>query len=193
MSCTDDKTACPCEPGEELRRFEAADLKNAVLTNNGANEDGDEDEYNEEGSWYMLEGGVNYPNPDYDKSLYAEHARLWDVAYAVRTGPDGTWQTRSQSPEWIAAAAYDAEYGDKLYQTRNKPWTFKWNGKELPVEVVEDNGGTEGGGEAVHMVYKVCDRLFRLDGSYYSYDGTTWDDDSFREVKAVTKAVVFYE
>lgn len=172
MSCTDDKTACPCEPGEELRRFEAADLKAAVLA--------------DEETWYKLEAGVYYDNPDYDAALYAEYQALSDAYYKVR-------YNERTNEDYAKITAFRDLHGTKLQSHLNKPWTFKWNGKELPVTVVEDNGGSEGGGEAVHMVYKVCDRLFRLDGSYYSYDGTHWDDDSFREVKAVERVVTYYE
>lgn len=181
MSCTDDKTPCPCGP--EMRRFEAADLKQAILTNNGADETDEDGDYEDEGeSWYMLESGVPVPDENYDPELAAEASRLYSVWSAARD-----WQV--QSLEYAALTAFREAHGDKLSETKYVPWLFRWNGKELPVTVVEDNGG----GEAVHMVYKVCDRLFRLDGSYYSYDGTTWDDDSFREVKPVVKQVTFYE
>lgn len=183
MSCTDDKNPCPCGP--DMRRFEAADLKAAVLGEVDEDEDGD---YEDDGddTWYKLESGVPVPDENYDPALKAEHERLYQV---WRDAND--WM--GNGPEYAAMNAFRELHQGKLSETKYVPWTFKWNGKELPVTVVQDNGGTEGGGEAVHMVYKVCDRLFRLDGSYYSYDGTTWDEDSFREVKAVTKAVVFYE
>lgn len=188
MSCTDDKTACPCEPGLEvndLRRFEAADLKAAILGIPSEDEDGD---YEDDGddTWYKLEQGVPVPNENYDPAVRVEVDRMYGVI----------WDKGGFNRDKEAYTAYRAFYeanSHKISDTKYVPWTFKWNGKELPVEVVENNGGSEGGGEAAHMVYKVCDRLFRLDGSYYSYDGTTWNDDSFREVKAVTKAVVFYE
>lgn len=188
MSCTDDKTACPCEPGEELRRFEAADLKAAILSNNGADEPDEDGDYENDGdsTWYKLESGMPEPDENYDPVLKAENERLYKA-----WRDSGDWM--GNGPEHAAYREHYEANRDKINATKYVPWTFKWNGKELPVTVVEDNGGTEGGGEAVHMVYQVCDRLFRLDGSYYSYDGTTWDDDSFREVKAVTKAVVFYE
>ncbi len=181
MSCTDDKTPCPCGP--EMRRFEAADLKAAVLGEHDEPEDYDDDD-----RWYVLEAGKTVPNKVYDAALEAESNRLYEV---WREATRSKWVP--DSPEYDAYVAFRALHGNKLLQTKQVPWTFLWNDKELEVKVVQDNGGTEGGGEAVHMVYQVCDRLFRLDGSYYSYDGTTWDDDSFREVKAVTKAVVFYE
>lgn len=179
MSCTDDKTACPCEPGEELRRFTADDLKAAIL-----NED------DEDGPWYKLEEGVSVPNETYDAWLNAESNRL----YAAWAQNDGRLRLdQGEDSRYKAYREFRELHGAKLLQTKRVPWTFKWNGKELPVTVVQDNGGSEGGGEQAHMIYQVCDRLFRLDGSYYSYDGTHWDDDSFREVKAVTKSVVFYE
>lgn len=184
MSCTDDKTPCPCGP--EMRRFEAADLKAAVLGENAEDEAGDYG--SDESGWWKLENGVQVPNETYDAELEVEGSALYE---AWRIATRGVWA--GDSPEYVAYHAFRELHGAKLHPTKTVPWTFKWNGKELPITVVQNNGGREGGGEAVHMIYKVCDRLFRLDGSYYSYDGTTWDDDSFREVQAVTKAVVFYE
>lgn len=180
MSCTDDKTVCPCEPGEELRRFTAADLKAAVL------EGQDEDDPGE--SWYALESGKTVANELYDAEVAAESTRLY-AAWSDSSRRD--WS--GNGPEYAAYREHMEANRPVISSTKQVPWTFKWNGKELPVTIVQDNGGTEGGGEQAHMIYQVCDRLFRLDGSYYSYDGTTWDDDSFREVKAVSKAVTFYE
>lgn len=163
-----------------MRRFEAADLKAAIL-----NED------DEDGPWYKLEGGVPIPDENFDPAVKAENERLYAAYIKANSARPYDNSVRDE-----AYTSWHEHYDTNravISETKHVPWTFKWNGKELPVTIVQDNGGTEGGGEAVHMIYKVCDRLFRLDGSYYSYDGTTWDDDSFREVQAVTKAVVFYE
>jgi hypothetical protein len=192
VSCTDDKTPCPCGP--ETRRFEAADLKAAVI---GSDLDEDDPNYDEDSrGWYALENGVYVPNEKYDPEIAFENKSLYEAWSQTSRylGRDVTDQDRAKRD--AAHEAWREHYEanrDTISDKKVVPWTFKWNGKELPVSVVENNGGTEGGGEAAHMIYKVCDRLFRLDGSYYSYDGTTWDDDSFREVKPVVKEVTFYE
>lgn len=192
MSCTDDKTPCPCGP--ETRRFEAADLKAAVLQDGLSEDDPNYDE--ETQGWWKLEQGVYVSNENYDAEVAAENESLYEAYRNASRYRNREFAAEDAAKRDAAQAAWSehcAANQGTISETKNVPWTFKWNGKELPVEVMEDNGGSEGGGEAVHMVYKVCDRLFRLDGSYYSYDGTTWDDDSFREVKAVERSVVFYE
>jgi hypothetical protein len=63
------------------------------------------------------------------------------------------------------------------------------------VEEVEQVGGGEGDGEHTHVVLKTVatGQLFRINGHYYSYDGTNWDYAKLYEVRAVTKTVVVYE
>lgn len=63
------------------------------------------------------------------------------------------------------------------------------------VEEVEQVGGGEGDGEHTHVVLKTVStgQLFRINGHYYSYDGTNWDYSRLYEVRAVTKTVVVYE
>lgn len=190
MSCTDDKTPCPCEP--DMRRFEAADIKAAVLQE-GLNED-DPNYDSDSENWWKLENGVYVPNEKYDVDVASESKSLYEAwGNSGRVRPYDEVARNARETAYQAYREHWEANKETISSQKNVPWTFKWNGKELPVEVVENNGGTEGGGEAAHMVYKVCDRLFRLDGSYYSYDGTTWNDDSFREVKPVVKQVTFYE
>ena len=60
-------------------------------------------------------------------------------------------------------------------------------------ELVEEDGGHEGGGEDVNRVwhFKQHDVYVRLRGSYYSYDGTTWND-SFTQAYAKQEMVTNY-
>ncbi|WP_190822010.1 hypothetical protein [Saccharopolyspora pogona] len=65
------------------------------------------------------------------------------------------------------------------------------------VSVIETEGGGEGEGDHVHMVFRVVFddgsvRFFRIDGYYQSYDGTEIDGDLF-EVQPVERLVTFYE
>lgn len=73
---------------------------------------------------------------------------------------------------------------------------------ELPdvgtVRKVADFGG-EGKGDERWMVVSVTFldgtvKLYRKEGYYASYDGTTWDEDfTLREVTAQEKVVIFYD
>jgi len=56
---------------------------------------------------------------------------------------------------------------------------------------VTGEGGGEGGGEHVEIVFGVEDQLFRKTGFYSSYDGTSWDG-SLEEVEPYEKMVTFY-
>lgn len=61
-----------------------------------------------------------------------------------------------------------------------------------PVKEVAHQGGGEGQGENVWLVFEVDGRLFKTTGFYMSYDGTTWDGD-VTEVKPVQKVVTVFE
>lgn len=54
-----------------------------------------------------------------------------------------------------------------------------------------DNYGGEGQGDERWIVFKVGDQLFRLNGYYSSYDGSTWDG-GVEEVEAYEKTVTDY-
>lgn len=61
------------------------------------------------------------------------------------------------------------------------------------VEIVEQHGG-ESEGEYAYTVWKYKDAYYRLDYSYYSYDGfNNIELDSIREVKKVERTVSFFE
>lgn len=81
------------------------------------------------------------------------------------------------------------------------PWSLR-NGEvkevgEYSYSLVTDVGGGEGDGEERYVVFKISkdgvDQYFRYDGYYASWDGTTWDDLTPREVKPQERIVVFYE
>lgn len=83
-------------------------------------------------------------------------------------------------PEAFMKKAYE-EFGIKNsgFEYRNTP-DFDLEGFEL--RVVHSEGGSEGQGEYVERVaalIKDGEKLlhFKVTGCYYSYDGTTWDDD----------------
>jgi hypothetical protein len=106
--------------------------------------------------------------------------------------------TRYTVQEFLDAAvkAYsDTEYEDEGYVDWDD---FAWgNPTESdigPIRTVENEGG-EGQGDHAHLVFETVrsGQLFRIDGYYSSYEGTDWDYESLREVKAVTREVVFYE
>lgn len=160
----------------------AEDLKNALL--NEVSEDEDNEEYGS--SWDEVAYGKTVKNPEYNESASNEYnallTRYWHF-------PLGEERDRAQSE----MRAFEAHHGEALRAYITVPTTVTLNGDTYVVKVVEDNGGTEGGGQQAHFVFEVGGRLFRIDGSYYSYDGTHWDDDTFREVRPVVKEVTFYE
>ena len=70
---------------------------------------------------------------------------------------------------------------------KGSPLTKKYPNSEL----VEDFGG-EGLGDHAHVVIRVDDKLFKIDGYYSSYDGTDWDTEWY-EVKPAEKTITVYE
>lgn len=61
-------------------------------------------------------------------------------------------------------------------------------------ELVHEEGNTEGGGEYSELVryFKEHDVYLKQTGTYYSYNGTDWNDD-YHEVKPVEKIITVYE
>lgn len=57
--------------------------------------------------------------------------------------------------------------------------------------IVEDFGG-EGQGDTRYVVFQVGDKLYRVDGYYASWDGTTWDDPDPYEVTPKEVTVIEY-
>lgn len=94
----------------------------------------------------------------------------------VRRYPDYQYPFRElTSPEWDEVGTLETSLGT--------------------VQEVEQVGGGEGDGEHTHVVLKTVatGQLFRINGHYYSFDGTNWDYAQLYEVRAVTKTVVVYE
>jgi hypothetical protein len=59
-------------------------------------------------------------------------------------------------------------------------------------KTLEDFGG-EGQGDQRWVVFAVGDKIYRVDGYYASWDGTTWEDPTPYEVKPVEVTVVKYK
>lgn len=61
-------------------------------------------------------------------------------------------------------------------------------------EIVHEEGNCEGGGEYSELVryFKDHNVYIKLTGTYYSYNGTDWNDD-YHEVKPVEKTIIVYE
>lgn len=57
---------------------------------------------------------------------------------------------------------------------------------------VEVENGHEGHGEEIWMVFRLGDRYFRIDGAYYSFDGSNWDG-KLKEVSRKKKKIYVYE
>lgn len=62
-------------------------------------------------------------------------------------------------------------------------------------EHLEQEGGGEGGSEYCYGVFKLGDKVYRAEYSYFSYNGHEYDDiaETLREVKPVEKTITVYE
>lgn len=88
-----------------------------------------------------------------------------------------------------AVEGYDGGYYDG-------PWQDLYPNSSVEVglytlEYVEKEGGYEGGGEELWVVFKVGDQYFRKSGYYASYDGSTWDG-ALEEVEPYVEPKTLY-
>ncbi len=62
-------------------------------------------------------------------------------------------------------------------------------------DIIDEEGGHEGGGEYAHRVRFFEDHnvYIKLEGYYSSYNGTDFYDYDYEEVKPVERMVTFYE
>jgi hypothetical protein len=68
------------------------------------------------------------------------------------------------------------------------------DGVDHKIIVVDDDLGCEGHGENTHLVFRLegIDRFFKVEGTYYSYDGSYWENPLF-EVRPTNKVITVYE
>jgi hypothetical protein len=95
----------------------------------------------------------------------------------------------------VRSGIYHYESWDGLEEQLDRVGSFARIDGIGEIQMIENIGG-EGQGDYAAMVFKVTapdgtDRLFRKEGYYASYDGTTWDGD-FAEVEAYEKTVTDY-
>jgi hypothetical protein len=58
---------------------------------------------------------------------------------------------------------------------------------------VDGEGGYEGGPEDISLVFRVGEDLYRIKGSYDSYDADRWYANTLRAVVPVEKTIIVYE
>ena len=71
---------------------------------------------------------------------------------------------------------------------------FKEISKQFNYEVVDGEGGTEGGGEYCYGVICVGEEYYKAEWSYYSYSGcdTDYMEDTIKEVVPEEKTITVY-
>ena len=79
------------------------------------------------------------------------------------------------------------------------PWKGDFGGSDLKstygYEWIEGDIGGEGEGEYCYGIFKLQDKIYKAEWSYYSYNGCDYDDieSTLKEVKPVEKMVTVYE
>lgn len=94
---------------------------------------------------------------------------------------------------FTAQQVYQAIQSDG-YETDffNEVGSSGWNVPGLGNVIgVDREGGYEGGGEYMSVVFKVGDQLFRMTGSYNSWNASEWDGD-LEEVESYQELVTKY-
>lgn len=64
---------------------------------------------------------------------------------------------------------------------------------EIGYEVLEQDGGGEGGSESCYLIFKWKEQCYRLSYSYYSYQGYELDHASLMKVTPIQKMMTVYE
>lgn len=85
-----------------------------------------------------------------------------------------------------------SDISDKLYNLKQVVDLGEGLGE---VEMVYEKGGGEGGGQHVEKVFyfKAFDVYVKITGSYYSYDGTTWDSDFYEVIPHEVVSIEYTE
>jgi|SRR5882757_465129 len=82
---------------------------------------------------------------------------------------------------------YESEfYGELSYSSKG----IELNGLGVATGVGSE-GGHEGGGEYMDVVFQLGDQLFRMTGTHDSWEGSSWDGD-LEEVEAYQELVTKY-
>jgi hypothetical protein len=107
------------------------------------------------------------------------------------------WFNESDDVEKVETLDY--EVWGEFYETlssKERVEKFDWATTPVlesgPAYLVEDIGGGEGEGDERWVVFSVGDNLYRVSGYYSSWDGTTWEDTTPREVEAYEVSVTRY-
>jgi hypothetical protein len=105
----------------------------------------------------------------------------------------------NDNDEAVKATTLDDEVWGEFYETLSaKEYVEKYDWATTavlesgPAYIVQDVGGGEGEGEERWVVFSVGDKLFQVSGYYSSWDGTTWEDVTPREVEAYEVSVTRY-
>lgn len=78
------------------------------------------------------------------------------------------------------------EEGDYLYKETE-------DSDPIPMKHIEQEGGGEGGSEYCYTVIQVGEKFYKIEYSYYSYNGYDYDYADVLEVVPTQRMVTFYE
>ena len=104
-------------------------------------------------------------------------------------------KTVSGTDEEMCCVIYDLAGGDLDFI----PWKGEFSSDDLKstygYEWIEGDTGGEGEGEYCYGVFKLQDKIYKAEWSYYSYSGCEYGDieSTLKEVKPVQKTVIVYE
>jgi len=111
-------------------------------------------------------------------------ATLNEIKQAIRT------YGNANEDSWEGDANEFAEAIESSW--RQDPATAELPGIGIAT-YVDSEGGGEGGTEAMTLVFRVGDNLYRIEGTYDSYDSDRWYANSLQAVVPVEKTIIVYE
>jgi len=102
--------------------------------------------------------------------------------------PDSLDKIRESFDEVVGESFLETISHDEFWGDEAKQWA-----KDNKYELIEQEGGGEGGSEWCHSVFKFGDTVYKINYGYRSHYGYDFQGAEIREVKPVQKTITVYE
>lgn len=120
-----------------------------------------------------------------DLSYFYKPLKVLGISMSI---PDSLKEIEKSFNEVVDGSFLDMIALDEFWGDNAKKWA-----KDNKYELIEQEGGGEGGSEWCYSVLKFGDNIYRIDFGYRSHHGYEFRGAKIREVKPVKKTITVYE